>query len=95
MDLLFHKYASPFLLLDGYIRTNRFCEFIDEFMKLHDEDIKWEYFMHKIFDRSWNEFSQTVDEDMMKQEQGKFTESSFETTIQTSMDILSGFNPEK
>ena len=51
--------------------------------------------MHKIFDRSWNEFSQAVDEDMMKQEQGKFTESSFETTIQTSMDILSGFNPEK
>lgn len=94
MDLLFSKYASPFLLLNQYIRTKRFSEFVDAFMHQHDEDIKWEYFLHKIFDRSWNEFSQTVDEDMKKQTQGQFTESSFETTIQDSKNILSGFVPE-
>ncbi len=94
MDLLFSKYASPFLLLDQYIRTRRLSEFIEEFMNQHNEDIKWEYFMHKVFDKSWNDFSQSVDDDMKKRSVPNFNEYTFETTIQDSKNILSGFRPD-
>ena len=92
MDLLFKRYASPFSLMDGYIQTSRFCEFINAFSKQKTEDDKWEFFLHKVWDKSWTDFCQTLQTSQDLQEMSK---EDIETTYKMSMNILGNFNPEQ
>lgn len=96
MDLLFKRYASPFLLLDETIKTGRFSEFVTELVSIvneetekEDEDTMWEYYLHRIFDKSFADFKK----EMMRSEQPE-NPVDFETTLQTSYDILNGFVPD-
>ncbi len=92
MDLLFKRYADPFSLLNGYIQTGRFCEFIDAFFEQKIEDDRWEYFLHKVWDKSYQEFKE-----MMQTSQGLrgMSDADIETTVQNSMHILGNFIPTK
>lgn len=91
MDLLFKRYASPFLLLDGYIQTSRLCEFIDTFCKQKIEDDRWEFFLHKVWDKSYPEFIEAM---QTSQELHNMSEKDVENTIQKSMNILQNFSPQ-
>lgn len=90
MDLLFKKYASPFSLLTPYIQTSRFCEFIKAFCDQHIEDTRWEYFLHKVWDKSYAEFSEGL---QVTQAQQAMSDAEIEATVKKSMDILGNFNP--
>ena len=91
MDLLFKRYASPFLLLDGYIQTSRLCEFIDTLCKQKVEDDRWEFFLHKVWDKSYPEFCEEV---KTTQSLNNMSDQDVEKTIQKSMNILQNFNPQ-
>jgi hypothetical protein len=91
MDLLFKRYASPFLLLNGYIQTGRFCEFIFEFAGAVQESDEWEVYLHKVWDKSYSEFKESIE---TAQKNQNMSELDFETTLQNSMNILNNFNPE-
>lgn len=97
MDLLFQRYASPFLFLDGMIQTKRFCEFVDEFvLTLHDEkerQTRWEFYLHKV--RSDYSFGEFVDELENNQHNKNLSAETIESTVQNSINILNGFNPER
>ncbi|MDU0939973.1 MAG: hypothetical protein E7A81_06860 [Clostridiales bacterium] len=60
MDLLAKRYASPFLMLDEFIRLGQLHEFIKEVSDIvaeeKKESIQWEFFLHKVFDKSFNEY---------------------------------------
>ena len=60
MDLLFTRYASPFVLLDGFILTNSLNSFVDDFFDFVRDDNEWEFFLHKVYDKSWSEFSESI-----------------------------------
>ena len=64
MDLLFKRYASPFVLLDAFILTNSLNGFVDDFFDFVIEERKekteWEFFLHKVYDKSWSEFSDSI-----------------------------------
>ena len=92
MDLLFKRYASPFSLMDGYIQTSRMCEFIRAFVEQKTEDDKWEYFIHKVWDKSYSEFCEVL---RTSQELQELSEDDIEATIRKSMNILGNFNPEQ
>ena len=92
MDLLFKRYASPFTLLNGYIQTSRMCEFIQAFVEQKTEDDRWEYFIHKVWDKSYSEFCEAL---QTSQDLHEMSDEDIETTIQKSMNILGNFNPEK
>ena len=62
MDLLFVRYASPFILLDGLIVTNSLYNFISDFLGFVNEDENWEFFLHKVYDKSWSEFSNDIEQ---------------------------------
>ena len=66
MDLLFTRYASPFVLLDGLILTNSLNNFVNEFFNIINEERKeksqWEFFLHKVYDKSWSEFSNDIEQ---------------------------------
>lgn len=92
MDLLFQKYADPFSLVDGYIRTTRFCEFIHAFCKQKMEDDRWEYFLHKVWDKSFTEFCEAL---QVSQDLQSMTDDNIEATVKKSMDILGNFSPQQ
>ena len=88
MDLLFVRYASPFILLDGLILTNSLNSFIDDFFDFVREDNEWEFFLHKVYDKSWSEFSdEIVQEENQKQ-------IDLGATLMKSKNMLNNFTPE-
>ena len=94
MDLLFKRYASPFLFLDGYISTCRFCEFIGEFAKTvvaeKEEAVNWDFYLHKVQEGTFKDF---VDELKTNKENAEMSKADMEATVQESMNILKNFNP--
>ena len=88
MDLLFSRYASPFVLLDSLILTNSLNNFIDDFFGFVKEDNEWEFFLHKVYDKSWGEFS-----DSIKQSNNQ-TPIDLGATLLKSKNILNNFTPE-
>lgn len=92
MDLLFKKYADPFTLLTGYIQTSRFCEFINTFCEQKIEDDRWEYFLHKVWDKTYTEFCEVL---QVSQDLQEMSDEDMEATVKKSMDILGNFNPHQ
>ena len=92
MDLLFKRYADPFSLTDGYIQTGRFCEFIDALYGWQNEDDKWDYFLHKVWDKSYTEFLKTL---QVSQDLKGMSDDAIEATVKESMSILENFIPNQ
>ena len=92
MDLLFSRYASPFVLLDNFLLTNSLSDFIDDMFKLINEERKektqWEFFLHKVYDKTWKEF---IDEINISNEQ---KEIDLGATLKKSKNMLKNFTPE-
>lgn len=81
MDLLYHRYASPFVLLDTVIECGGFSRFIDDFLDFADKAECWEYFLHKVFDKSYNEFIDGL------KPQPQMTVREIETKIQDAYKV--------
>ena len=103
MDLLFKRYASPFLFIDSVLQVNKFDEFVYEFINIigeenelkqkeKEEHYNWEFFLHRIFDKSYKEF---IDEIKVEQDNRNMTVTEIETTIKETENILANFNPEE
>ena len=93
MDLLFKRYASPFVLLDNLIFTNSTSDFISDLIKTINEEQEkkelWDFFLHKVYDKSWKEF---VDEINISKEQ---KEVDLGATLTKSKNMLKNFTPER
>ena len=87
MDLLFKRYASPFVLLDGLILTNSLKNFVDDFFDFINEDREWEFFLHKVYDKSWNEFVNDIEQSENQ------TPIDLGATLVKSKNMLSNFTP--
>ena len=92
MDLLFVRYASPFVLLDSLIMTNSLNSFVYDFFDFIIEERKekteWEFFLHKIYDKSWSEFSKEIEQS----ENQKPVDLG--ATLVKSKNMLNNFTPE-
>ena len=91
MDLLFTRYASPFCLIDGLILTNSLNNFVNEFFNIINEERKeksqWEFFLHKVYDKSWNEFVNDIETSENQ------TPIDLGATLVKSKNMLSNFTP--
>lgn len=81
MDLMFTRYSNPFLLLDTIISQGRLCEFILELDGIVYEEQLYDFWIHKVFDKSLDEFRQSLK---------KVTEDEIKTVIRDSKSILDG-----
>ena len=92
MDLRFKRYASPFVLLDNFIAMGSLSDFIDDFFKFineeQQEDTKWQFFLHKVFGKSWKEFCEEIES------VDKAKEIDLGATIKKSYNMLNNFAPE-
>ena len=95
MDLLFKRYASPFLLNDQLILTNSLDKFIDDLFKFMGEEkqeqTKWEFFLHKIYDKSWKEFCNEIE--VSNVENNVENDVDIAETLNNSKNILNNFTP--
>lgn len=87
MDLLFVRYASPFVLLDGLIMTNSLNNFVDDFFDFVNEEREWEFFLHKVYDQSWSEFSKEIEQSENQKP------IDLDATLVKSKNMLSNFTP--
>lgn len=91
--MLFQRYANPYPLLDGMISTGRLTEFVHEFIKAHNEEQEektiWEYWLHKVFDKSLADFRATLKTDSVT---AAPTQAEMEETIRASFEMLEGFS---
>lgn len=92
MDQLFKRYAGPFILLDNLIQTGSLSGFIDDMFKFINEETQertqWEFFLHKIYNESWNDFSDRIKSD----ENSKTVDLG--ATLKNSREMLINFTPE-
>ncbi len=88
MDLLFSRYTSPFLIIDLMLSNNCFEKFIDELYNTVSEEKLWDFYLHKIFGVSFEQFK---NDSTTSINNSKITEADIETTITKSFDIIKNF----
>ena len=89
MDLLFKRYASPFVLIDTLIATSGLYDFIKKLDEIVIEEKNWEFFLHKIYDKSWEEFKE------FKESLKPVVENvSFNAVCDKSKNMLKNFTPK-
>lgn len=92
MDLLFKRYASPFLLLDELILSGGLDDFVGYMLEQISNDQEWEFFLHKVFDKTFREFKESLKE---TEKPRGMTRSDVETTIRDSFNMAENFIPDK
>lgn len=92
MDLLFSRYASPFILIDQLILAQSLSNYIDDLFGFITEEkqekTNWEFFLHKIYNKSWKEFC-----DEISVENSVENNISITDTLIKSKEILNNFIP--
>lgn len=92
--MLFKRYANPMIILEQMIRTQRFSEFINEFVRIQNEELEdrtqWEFWLHRVFDKSWAQFLEVVEGNNSVAENMP-TQDELEQTVMESKKIFSDF----
>lgn len=91
MDLLFQKYASPFLFLDEVIANGDFVEWLNEFIQAENDNQTWEVWLHKVYDKDFESFKTSV---IDSQRKPQITFEAVKETINNSKEILNNFKPK-
>lgn len=91
--MLFRRYASPMVILDKMIQGKRLHEFVCEFVNIHNSELedqtKWEFWLHKVFDQTFKEFLEGINSANSQAERPDNAELG--TIVKNSMEILNGF----
>lgn len=90
MDLLFNRYASPYLLLDEIISQNRLVEFINELGYIKDDEKTFDVWLHKVEDKTFDEFKESL-----RSKPKPNNKVNLEAAIKNSKNILNNFVPTK
>lgn len=75
------------------IETNQLADFISTLKTKYVEDLEYDIWLHKVFNKSFEEFKEymTISKDAQN---GYMNENEIKTTIQKSADILGDFIPQ-
>ena len=96
MDLLAQRYASPFLILDEFIRLQQLHDFAVEIMKsIANEkayDARWQYYLHKVFDMSFEDYVKKC-EQSQESKDDYMTHEEIGDVINDSKKMLEGLVP--
>lgn len=86
MDLLFKRYASPFLIMDEMIKNHQMQQFIESLIKKENEQIKWEMWLHKIYNLNYSNSNMPAKE--QKAESLSMTSEQVDEQVKKSQGIL-------
>ena len=76
------------------IQSGRFKEFVNEAIKLQNEDTEsktqWEYYLHKIFNMTYYEYLAAIGK-IEEEAPGAMSQEETEATVRASMEIMNSF----
>ena len=87
MDLLYHRYASPFSLLEQVVKDGELSEFVTMLWDVIEEEREWEYFLAKVLDKSFDEFRKSM------KPKAPISRKELENTVKDSFELLDTFVP--
>lgn len=94
MDLLAKRYASPFLVLDEFIRLHQLHDFIMETLKtIADEKVnerRWQYYVHRVDGMSFEEYVQLCEKPDEQEKTKQMTNTQISNVVNDSRNILQG-----
>lgn len=95
MDLLSQRYASPFLVLDDFIRLHQLHDFVVEiFNKISKEKIeekRWEFYIHKVYRNiTFEKYIEMCEEEQRRRNADKMTHKQIGNVIESSKRMLAG-----
>lgn len=80
-------------LLQQYINIGQFDRLVVEMLEIISEELKettqWEYFLHKVYDQTFEEFMREIEKQSDEVQTADMNE--IETTVKTSLQILDLF----
>ena len=91
--MVFKRYSSPFSLFDELIESNQFNDFIVTLNTKYIEDLEYELWLHKVYDKSFEEFKKDISISRDAQA-GYMNEEDVKATVKKSNEILSNFTPQ-
>lgn len=89
MDLLFKRYASPYLLVDQMLETGDFFDFVIEVFQSNEDDRLWEFFLHKVKGKTFDEYKAEI----FGNSNLEMTKNNIETTVSDSYSLIKDFEP--
>ena len=75
------------------IETNRFNDFINTLHDKYIEELNYEYWLHRVFSKSYPEFKEEIQLSNDAQ-RGYMDDEDIKTTVNKSKEILSNFTPQ-
>lgn len=79
--------------MNGMLRTGRLEEFVVEVITIHNEEYKdktlWDIWLHRVFDKSFAEFSQSLDDKNTEE----LSEEEVANIVADTKNMLNGFSP--
>ena len=91
--MVFKRYSNPFSLFDELIESNQFNDFIMTLNTKYIEDLEYELWLHKVYDKSFEEFKKDISISRDAQA-GYMNEENVKATVKKSNEILSNFTPQ-
>lgn len=80
--------------MNGMLKSGRLSEFVGEVVNLHNEEYKdktlWEIWLHRVFDKSFAEFSQALDDRNTEEP----SEEEVANIVSETKNMLNHFSPE-
>lgn len=89
MDLLFKRYASPFLLVDQMLLTGNFADFVVKLVELDADEELWQFYLAKVEGQSFVDWKSSLNSGQAKE----MSDDEIKATVKSSFDILNGFEP--
>ena len=90
--MLFRRYADPYPLMNGMLRSGQLCDFVEELVKRYNDEqrekVLWEIWLHRVFDKSYPDFVDSLDG-----EPEQATPEQVRQIVAQSHSILDGFRP--
>ena len=95
MDLLAQRYASPYLLLDDFIRLRQLRDFIADILtRIADEMVhekRWDFWLHRVEGMTFEEYVRKCEE---PQTPKQINYAQIGGIINDSKKMLDGFVPD-
>ena len=89
MDLLFKRYANPYLILDEVIEQERLVEFVYELDLIKQDEKIFDIWLHKIYDKDYVDYKESC----MPKTKPKISNDNLEAAVKNSKEMLINFVP--
>lgn len=92
--MLYQRYGNPMTLLQQMLEVRQFSEFMSEIIRIRNDELNeksaWEFYIHRVFDKSFKEFM----DEIKTAPDPEASKGELETTIKDNFEMMENFHPE-